>query len=172
MSRRCGSRLARSAADPLDDERRLGRAAENSAEQTYRTNGRSAGRPTCAQNSARSRDGCRSNHWSKHCAPVTTMRSAGTPCRLTRLLALDVVPDEHAIGPVADERLARQVIPAPHAQRRGMPSASRGAKVVDLRRAEIDERGDEHDVRPLRGDELTDRRVLRTRARASGRPDE
>ena len=36
-----------------------------------------------------------------------------------------------------------------------------GALVLDLRRAEVDERGDQHDVGRVRGDELADRRILR-----------
>ena len=34
--------------------------------------------PTRAQNCSRGR-GCQPNQWSKHCAPVDTTRSAGTP---------------------------------------------------------------------------------------------
>jgi hypothetical protein len=49
-----------------------------SEEHTYSRKGLSSGSPTRRQNAARSVDGCRSNHWSKHCAPVTTIRSAGT----------------------------------------------------------------------------------------------
>ena len=47
-------------------------------------------------------------------------RDAGPrhPMQDGRLLALRVVPHEHAVGRLPDARLACKVIPAPHAQRR------------------------------------------------------
>ena len=42
-----------------------------------------------------------------------------------------------------------------------MPQSAGGALILDLRRAEVDERRDEHDVGRVRRDELADRRILR-----------
>jgi hypothetical protein len=75
-------------AHPVDDEgRRAG--CRQTAEQTLGW-GRAAGNPTWAQNAARSREGRRSNHLSKHCAPVTTTL-AGCVMELHGLALLGVV---------------------------------------------------------------------------------
>ena len=59
---------------------------------------------------------------------------------------LRLVPDGHEIWNRAQERLAGQVIPAADAEHRSQPQRARAQVVVELRRAEIDERRDQHDV--------------------------
>ena len=72
------------------------------------------------------------------------------PVQPDGLVALDLVPHEHAIGRVANQRLAGQVIPAPYGHGRRQLRGARGAQVVGLRRAHhADERGDQQGVRLL-----------------------
>jgi hypothetical protein len=66
--------------------------------------------------------------------------------QIDRFLFLCRVPDEHAVGRVADERLARQVIPAPDAETGRNAQCARRLHVFDLRRSEIDQRRQQHDV--------------------------
>ena len=60
--------------------------------------------------------GCLTNHSSNTCAPVTSIRPAGTPCRSMASLLLDVVPDHHALRRERQLALARQVVPAGHGE--------------------------------------------------------
>ena len=131
----------------------------NSAEHTYSRNGRPGGSPTFRQKASWSIDGRRSNHWSKHCAPVTTTRSGGTACSVIASSPLRVVPDEHAVGNGAQNRLAREVIPAPDAQRRRIPERPRRLQAIELRRRDdADERREQHDVGLLLAEKRVDRR--------------
>src|SRR5262245_61286105 len=50
-----------------------------------------------------------------------------------RLVALRVVPDDDLVGADSYQRLARQVIPAPHAQGAADAKRPRRAKVIELR---------------------------------------
>src|SRR4029079_12403617 len=81
--------------------------------------------------------------------------------QLDRLPLLRLVPDEHAVRAFANQRFAGQMVPAPDAQRGWDAKRSSGAEVINLRGAEVDERGQEHDVRPLRFDKLANRRLFR-----------
>ena len=158
---RTSSRSMRAARHPPHTQIGLRRTSGKSAEHTYSRNGRSSGRPTRRQKSARSRVGCRSNHWSKHCAPVTATRSGGTPCNGDRFLRLRVVPDEDAAGSRRD-RLAREVVPAPDAHRRRNATsaprcaADRAATTRRRRRA-----ASRKDVGPLFVKKRLDRRAAR-----------
>ena len=78
--------------------------------------------------------------------PVTTTRSAGTPCRSHRLLLLHVVPDRDQVGDDPEQLLARQVVPARDADRGGDAGGRGAARVVDVGRARHQVRRDEDDV--------------------------
>ena len=71
-----------------------------------------------------------------------------------RLVALRGVPDDHLVRHDAYQRFARQVVPAPHAQRAADAERPRRTHVIELRRAELDERRDEQHVGLVLGDEL------------------
>jgi hypothetical protein len=70
---------------------------------------------------------------------------------------LRLVPEEDAIGHRAQQRLARQVIPAPDRQHGPDAKPSRGGKVIQLRGAEVHERRDEQHLGRLGGNERFDR---------------
>ena len=92
--------------------------------------------------------------------PVEALRAGhahavgGDAVEPRRFLPLDLVPHDHRIGHHPHERLAREVVPAPDAQGRPHAEPARGAHVIELRRAELDERGDEQHVRLVLADEL------------------
>src|SRR5262245_16109830 len=69
--------------------------------------------------------------------------------QLDRLTLLGVVPYRDQIRNGPQHRLARQVIPAANAQHRPKPQRARTHVVIDLRRAKVDERRDQHYVRRL-----------------------
>ena len=177
-----GSRRSTAARTPLrtgcrqraPSPRRAGRAcrpagptaAQNSARVAARAAGRTSGRST----------GRRS----------TTTACGGDPVQPHGFVALHLVPHDHAIGRVANQRLAGQMVPAPHGDRRRQPRGARRPQVVGLRRADdADERRDQHRVgllfaqvaRPRRGwagwrlrrAEAADPSSLR--ARPASRPD-
>ena len=68
----------------------------------------------------------------------------GARCRGTAAASsrCDLVPDDHRVRHDANQRLARQVVPAPHAERAADAERARRAHVIELRRAELDERRD------------------------------
>jgi hypothetical protein len=79
--------------------------------------------------------------------------SGGNAVELHGFGALHVVPENHAIRDRAQQRLARQVIPAADRQHRPHAEPPRRREVIELRRADIDERRDQQHVRRLRRDE-------------------
>ena len=81
--------------------------------------------------------------------------------QLLRLARLEVVPDEHQVGHVADEALVRQVVPAEDREPGADAEPLCGAQPVGLARAEVDQRRDEHEVRLLLA------QVARARPRAA-----
>ena len=73
----------------------------------------------------------------------------GHPVQLDRLSLLRVVPHGHGVRHGAYERLARQVVPAPHAEDGSEPGGLRFPEIVDFGRPEADERRQQHHVRAL-----------------------
>src|SRR4030095_884253 len=62
--------------------------------------------------------------------------AGGHVMQVHRLSLLRVVPHEHAIGKLTNERLAREVVPAPDAEGRRNAQRTRRPEIVDLRRAQ------------------------------------
>ena len=60
---------------------------------------------------------------------------------------LSFVPHQHALRDIADERLARQVVPAADRERRPQSFGMRRAKHFELPRTKVYERRNQHDVR-------------------------
>jgi hypothetical protein len=80
------------------------------------------------------------------------------------LALLNPVPHQDEIRLHADQRLAGQMVPARHRQRRPKPERSGRLQIVELRGSELDERRHEHRVgsllaQPVR-DRLADRNCL------------
>ena len=65
------------------------------------------------------------------------------PVELDRFLLLRVVPDGDEIRDGAQQRLARQMVPAADAEHRAQTERARAQVVIELRRTEIDERRDQ-----------------------------
>jgi hypothetical protein len=87
---------------------------------------------------------------------VTTIRSAGTPCISIASVRCFSFQRMTRSGTVRRQRLARQVIPAGHRQHRSHAKPLRSGEMIELRRADIDERRDQQDVRCLRRNESFD----------------
>ncbi len=77
------------------------------------------------------------------------------------LVTLRCVPDDDLVGHDAYQRFARQVIPAPHAERAADAERTRRAQVIELWRAEFDERRDEQHVGRVLGDEVVNAKLPR-----------
>ena len=104
---------------------------------------------------------------------MTTICSGRHAVQRQRLVSLRLVPDEDAVGNVPKNGLARQVIPAPHAERGRIAERLRGLQVVELRRSDqADQRREQHDVGGLFLKVLVDLGASRDRsfARSQGRP--
>ena len=80
------------------------------------------------------------------------------------LVALHWIPDGDQFGHLAEARLAGQVVPAAHGEYRPQPQRLGGDQVIQLRRAQFDERRDEHGVGPLLRQERFERMVRRNGA--------
>ena len=65
------------------------------------------------------------------------------------LLPLRVVPDDDPIGHRVNQALRCQMIPAADAQYAADAEAARATHVLPLPRSEIQQRRDEHQIRPL-----------------------
>jgi hypothetical protein len=92
-------------------------------------------RPTRLENSSRLRDGARFHH-------------------VDRLAPLHLVPDEHGVGHEAQQRLARQMIPAADRQHGAQTKRLCRAQVLQLPRPDVHERCDEDRIGRLRRDVL------------------
>src|SRR6185503_5603616 len=66
--------------------------------------------------------------------------------KLDRLLLLRVVPDRDEIRDGAQQRLARQMVPAADAEHRAKTERAGAEIVIELGRTQIDERRDQHHV--------------------------
>ena len=156
MSRSRVDSLVADAPDPLDHERRFGRAPAERRRAHVEQDRPIGGQPDLpAERLAIARR--------RAVEPLVEALGAGHhdplgghAVQIDGLLLLRVVPHEHAIGHLANQRLAGQMIPAPDAERRRNAERTRGAQIVDLRRPERDERRHEHDVGPLLLDERAD----------------
>ena len=104
----------------------------------------------------------RSNQSSNTCEPVTTMRSRVEVVELDGLALLDLVPDDDLLRREVELALARQVIPAGHREHVADAELHRGARQVELRRLEHDERRQHDDVGAVLAEILVeDRRAAR-----------
>ena len=80
------------------------------------------------------------------------------------LFPLCVVPHEHTVRNCAQDRFARQVIPAPHTKGRGIPERARGLQAIELRRHDnADQRGKQNDIGLLRAKKGVDGGAARNR---------
>src|SRR5262245_47745432 len=75
-----------------------------------------------------------------------------------------VVPHRDDVERFVDKTLVREIVPAVNAEPGADAERARGAHVLGLWGTWLDQRGDEHEVRGGRADELLDLRMMGNRA--------
>jgi hypothetical protein len=89
--------------------------------------------------------------------------------QLDGLAALDLVPDEDALGRPLEQALVGQVGPARDQRSRGDPEPPRALQELDLRRGAVDDGGGEDDIGGVLADVRVDFRARRDRLLESRR---